>query len=118
MLGNESIVETVVRLLRHHRIKNLVVDPVMRSSSGKSLLSARGIEALKKRLLPMALLVTPNLNETEVLSGVKIRKASDKIRAARALLKLGAKKVLIKGGHLKGKPQDFFFDGKRTLLLD
>lgn len=118
MLGDESIVETVVRLLRRHRIKNLVVDPVIRSSSGKLLLSVKGVEVLKKKLLPMALLVTPNLSETEILSGVKICKASDRIRAARALLKLGAKKVLIKGGHLKGKPQDFFFDGKRKILFD
>ena len=118
MLGNESIVEIVVRLFRHHRIKNLVVDPVIRSSSGKSLLSAKGVEALKKKLLPIALLVTPNLSEAEILSGIKVHKASDRIRAARALLKLGAKKVLIKGGHLRGTPQDFFFDGKRTLLFD
>lgn len=118
MLGNASIVETVVRLFRRYRVKKIVVDPVIRSSSGKSLLSAKGIEVLKSKLLPMALLVTPNLAEAEILSGVKIRKASDRIRAARALIKLGAKNVLIKGGHLKGKPQDFFFDGKRTLLLD
>ena len=72
MLGNESIVEIVVRLLRHHRIKNLVVDPVIRSSSGKSLLSAKGVEALKKKLLPIALLVTPNLSEAEILSGIKV----------------------------------------------
>jgi hydroxymethylpyrimidine/phosphomethylpyrimidine kinase len=64
------------------------------------------------------LLVTPNLGEAEVLSGVRIRKASDRLRAARALLKSGAKNVLIKGGHLKGKPQDFFFDGGDPLLLD
>ncbi len=118
MLGNDSIVETVVRLLRRHRVKNLVVDPVIRSSSGKSLLSPGGIEVLRNKLLPMAFLVTPNLAETEVLAGVKIRKTSDRLRAARALRKLGAKNVLIKGGHLKGKPQDFFFDGKQTLLLD
>ena len=118
MLGNELIVEKVVSQFRRHRIRNLVVDPVIRSSSGKLLLSAKGVELLRKKLLPMALLVTPNLYEAEILSGIKVSKASDRIRVARALLKLGAKKVLIKGGHLKGKPQDFFFDGKLTLLLD
>ena len=118
MLGNDSIVEAVVRSFRRYRVKKLVVDPVIRSSSGKTLLSPEGIEVLKNKLLPMALLVTPNLDEVEVLSGVKIRKASDRLKAARVLLKLGAKNVLIKGGHLKGKPQDFFFDGKRTVLLD
>ena len=118
MLGNESIVETVVRLLLRYRIKNLVVDPVIYSSSGKSLLSTEGVESLKEKLLPMTFLLTPNVNETEVLSGVKIRKASDRIRAARILIKMGTKNVLIKGGHLRGKPQDFFFDGKHPLLLD
>ncbi|KMP10340.1 phosphomethylpyrimidine kinase [Candidatus Nitromaritima sp. SCGC AAA799-A02] len=118
MLGNDSIVEGVTRVLRRHRVKNLVVDPVIRSSSGKTLLSAKGVKALKERLLPAALLVTPNLAEAEKLSGVKIRKASDRIRAARALLKWGVKNVLITGGHLRGKPQDFFYDGGRPLLLD
>ena len=118
MLGNESIVETVVRLFRRYRIKNLVVDPVIRSSSGKLLLSMKGVEMLKARVFPLTLLLTPNLYETEVLSGVKIRKPSDRLRAARILIKMGVKNVLIKGGHLKGEPQDFFFDGKRSLLLD
>jgi len=118
MLGNELIVETVVRLLRRYRIKKLVVDPVIYSSSGKSLLSPKGIQVMKKKLLPVTFLLTPNLNEAGILSGVKIKQASDRIRAARVLIKMGAKNVLIKGGHLKGKPQDFFFDGKRSLCLD
>ena len=118
MLGNELIVETVVRLLRRYRIKKLVVDPVIYSSSGKSLLSPKGIQVMKKELLPVTFLLTPNLNEAGILSGVKIKQASDRIRAARVLIKMGAKNVLIKGGHLKGKPQDFFFDGKRSLCLD
>ena len=118
MLGNESTVECVARTLRRHRIKNLVIDPVIRSSSGKTLLSAEGVQVLKERLFPISLLVTPNLAEAEALSGVRIRKASDRLRAARALLKNGVKNVLIKGGHLKGRPQDFFFNGGDSLLLD
>ena len=118
MLGDESIVKAVVHLMRQYRIKNIIVDPVMHSSSGKSLLSIKGIEVLKKKLLPVTFLITPNLKETEVLSQVKIQKASDRIRAARILIKMGAQNVLIKGGHLKGKPQDFFYDGKHSLLLD
>ena len=118
MLGNELIIKTLVRLLRRYRIKKLVVDPVIYSSSGKSLLSLQGIQVMKKELLPITFLLTPNLNEAEILSGVKIKNASDRIRAARVLIKMGPKNVLIKGGHLKGKPQDFFFDGKRTIRLD
>ncbi len=118
MLGNELIVKTVVRLFRLYRIKKIVVDPVICSSSGKSLLSLKGIQAMKEKLLPVTFLLTPNLSEAEILSGVKIKNASDRVRAARALIKMGAKNVLIKGGHLKGKPQDLFFDGKRVVILD
>jgi len=118
MLGNELIVETVVRILRRYRVKKNVVDPVIYSSSGKLLLSEPGIQLMKKELLPVTFLLTPNLNETEILSGVKIRQPSDRIRAARVLIKMGAKNVLIKGGHLKGEPQDFFFDGKHSLCLN
>jgi hydroxymethylpyrimidine kinase / phosphomethylpyrimidine kinase / thiamine-phosphate diphosphorylase len=118
MLGNELIVKTVVRLLRSSRIKKLIVDPVISSSSGKPLLSIKGIRAIKEKLLPITFLLTPNLNEAEILSGIKIKNTSDRVRAARVLVKMGAKHILIKGGHLKGKPQDLFFDGKRTILLD
>ena len=118
MLGNELIVKTVVRLLRRYRIKKIVVDPVIYPSSGKPLLSPEGIQVIKEKLLPVTLLLTPNLKEAEILSGVKIKNVSDRVRAARSLIKMGAKNVLIKGGHLKGKPQDLFFDGKRVLTLD
>ncbi len=117
MLGNEVLVESVAILLKKNRIKNLVVDPVIRSSSRKVLLSKKGVQAIKEKLFPLALLVTPNIPEAEEISGIKIRKASDRIRAAKAILKTGAKNVLIKGGHLKGKPEDFFYDGKQSQIF-
>jgi hydroxymethylpyrimidine/phosphomethylpyrimidine kinase len=112
MLGNEALVECVARLLKRARIKNLVVDPVIKSSSGKTLLSKKGVEALKERLLPLALLVTPNIPEAEILSGIRIKRPQDRLKAARAICKLGARNVLIKGGHAKGNADDFFYDGK------
>lgn len=118
MLGNEVLVDCVARMLKRYRVKNLVVDPVIRSSSGKSLLSAKGIEALKNKLLPLAKIVTPNLREAEILSGIRIKKPADRIRAAKAILKTGVKSVLITGGHLKGDPEDFFYDGRKTVLLE
>ncbi len=118
MLGNDDIVECVARQLKRARIKNLVVDPVIRSSNGKTLLSAKGVQALKEKLFPLALLVTPNLKEAEILSGLKIKAPSDRLKAARAILKTGVKSVLITGGHLKGKPEDFFYDGRRSVKLD
>ncbi|MFQ5443591.1 MAG: bifunctional hydroxymethylpyrimidine kinase/phosphomethylpyrimidine kinase, partial [Nitrospinales bacterium] len=117
MLGNEAIVECVARNLKRFRVKKIIVDPVIRSSSGKTLLSMKGIRALKEKLLPLALLVTPNLREAEILSGVKISRPSDRRRAARAILKTGVKNVLIKGGHARGNADDFFYDGKEPVIL-
>lgn len=113
MLGNEALVERVARLLKRAWIKNLVVDPVIKSSSGKILLSKKGVEALKEKLLPLALLVTPNIPEAEILSGIRIKRPQDWLKAAKVICKLGVRNVLIKGGHAKGNADDFFYDGKR-----
>jgi hydroxymethylpyrimidine kinase / phosphomethylpyrimidine kinase / thiamine-phosphate diphosphorylase len=118
MLGNEALVECVARLLKRARIKNLVVDPVIKSSSRKTLLSKKGVEALKEKLLPLALLVTPNIPEAEILSGVRIARPQDRLKAARAICKLGARNVLIKGGHAKNNADDFFYDGKRYHVFE
>jgi hydroxymethylpyrimidine kinase / phosphomethylpyrimidine kinase / thiamine-phosphate diphosphorylase len=110
MLGNEKIVDCVASLLKRYRVKNLVVDPVIFSSSGKKLLTSSGVEIMKERLLPLAHLVTPNIREAEILSGTKIRMLADRKRAARKILKLGARAVVVTGGHLKGKPEDLYLD--------
>tara|TARA_B100000686_G_scaffold342652_1_gene422215 strand:+ start:3226 stop:4578 length:1353 start_codon:yes stop_codon:yes gene_type:complete len=117
MLGNEAIVEQVVALFKKNRVKNLVVDPVTKSSSGKILLSKEGVEVMKKRLLPLAVLVTPNLSETQVLSKIRILRPADRLKAARVILETGVQAVLIKGGHTRGNADDFFFDGKREIIL-
>ena len=117
MLGNEALVECVARHLKKARIKNLVVDPVIKSSSRKTLLSKKGVEALKEKLLPLALLVTPNIPEAEILSGIRIKQPQDRLKAAKAICKFGARNVLIKGGHAKGNADDFFFDGKRHFIF-
>lgn len=119
MLGNEALVECVADQLKKSRIKKIVVDPVIQSSNRKTLLTKKGVEALKSKLLPLALLVTPNLPEAERLSGIRIAKPADRIKAARAILETGARCVLIKGGHARGNSaDDFFFDGKRTCILE
>lgn len=118
MLGNEHLVECVARRLKRARIKNLVVDPVIQSSTRKTLLSKKGVEVLKEKLLPLALVVTPNLSEAEILSGVRIKRPQDRLKAAKAIHKLGARNVLIKGGHAKGNADDFFFDGKRHEIFE
>jgi len=118
MLGNEALVECIARLLKKARIKNLVIDPVIKSSSGKNLLSTKGVKALKEKLLPLALVVTPNIREAEILSGIRIARPQDRLKAAKALCKLGARNVLIKGGHAKGNADDFFFDGKQHFIFE
>ena len=101
MLGNEEIVDRVASLLKRHRVKNLVIDPVIFSSSGKKLLTPSGVEMMKERLFPLAHLVTPNIREAEILSGIKIRMPADRKRAARKILKLG-----VTGGSDNGRTSE------------
>ena len=117
MLGNEVLVECIARRLKRARIRNLVVDPIIQSSSRKTLLSKKGVTALKEKLLPLALLVTPNLPEARALSGVRITRPQDQLKAAKAILKTGVRSVLIKGGHAKNNADDFFYDGKRVEIF-
>jgi hydroxymethylpyrimidine/phosphomethylpyrimidine kinase len=101
-LGNEAIVEALAELASAPGFPPLVVDPVVRSTSGGELLDARGVDRLRARLLPLATLITPNSIEAGILAGVEIRDARDADRAAGRLLDLGARAVLLKGGHLPG----------------
>ncbi|ACL16584.1 bifunctional hydroxymethylpyrimidine kinase/phosphomethylpyrimidine kinase [Methanosphaerula palustris] len=101
MLGDGSVIDTITDLLPEG--VPLVVDPVLVSSSGHRLLAEEAIELLKERLLPRATVITPNLPETEVLSGLSPLCSDDEvIRAGKVLLDLGAAAVIIKGGHRAG----------------
>lgn len=117
MLGNDEIVRAVAKLLKRSRIKKLVVDPIIRSSNGKTLLSKKGVATLQSKLLPLALIVTPNLPEAQALSGTAIRSDKDRKKAARAILKTGVKWVLIKGGHGKKHADDYLTDGKKEYVF-
>ncbi len=113
MLSNEKIIETVAEKIDQYGIEKLVVDPVMSSKGGTALLKD-STELLKKEILPRALVVTPNIPEAEILSSVRISNTSDMRTAAEKIHSLGAKTVLVKGGHLtKDHPAtDLFFDGE------
>ena len=103
MLANAAIVTAVARELARQRLKNIIVDPVMISSSGHRLLSARAVATLRDELLPLATLVTPNLDETRVLlGGEPIRGVEQMREAAKALAAKFGIAGLIKGGHLPG----------------
>lgn len=113
MLSSASIVETVAKMLKPQEVANLVVDPVMISKSGHSLLKPDAIEAMKKQLFPLAILVTPNIHEAQQLSGIQITSLADARRAAKVIHGLGSKYVLIKGGHLLAeRATDLLYDGR------
>ena len=102
MLATAEIVEVVAERIAAYRWGNYLLDPVMVSTSGHRLLTADGERAVRDRLLPLALLVTPNLDEAEVLTGEKVRSVEEMERAGERLRGFGARAALIKGGHLEG----------------
>jgi hydroxymethylpyrimidine/phosphomethylpyrimidine kinase len=104
MLANADIVEAVARILRAAPSRPLVVDPVMVATSGDVLLAPDAVEAVKRDLMPLATLVTPNLAEAAWLLGVKMAETeAEAAEQARALLAFGCKAVLVKGGHGSGE---------------
>jgi hydroxymethylpyrimidine/phosphomethylpyrimidine kinase len=109
-LGSAAVVEAVSGMASAFRFP-LVVDPVIIGKHGQPLLSSEACTTLRDRLLPMAALVTPNLPEAEALTGMTIRTAGDMRQAAFRLHKLGARAVLVKGGHFEGEALDVLFDG-------
>lgn len=112
MLANAEIIATVADTVGQTGITRLVADTVMVSKSGHRLLAADAETAMRDQLLPLAFIVTPNLPEAEVLTGLRITDLPAMHEAARRLFSLGAKHVLVKGGHLEGQPAvDLFFDG-------
>jgi hydroxymethylpyrimidine/phosphomethylpyrimidine kinase len=111
MLSTAPIIEAVAEVLRQRPIANLVVDPVMVSKSGDALLRPDARRALVERILPLALVVTPNLPEAGALTGFPVTDRESMEAAARRISELGPSHVLIKGGHLKGDPHDLLWDG-------
>ncbi len=113
MLVDAEIIASVVRAVTDFHLTQLVVDPVMVAKSGHRLLLPEAETALKEKLLPLAFIVTPNIPEAEVLTGKKIVSQDDMRSAATALHRLGAKFILVKGGHLDGgDATDILYDGK------
>jgi hydroxymethylpyrimidine kinase/phosphomethylpyrimidine kinase len=100
MLPTRSVVIEVARLFRETELPRPVVDPVIMSSSGHRLMEEDAVRELVNELMPLAILVTPNIPEAETLTGISISSEADMRRAAAAIRELGARAVLVKGGHL------------------
>jgi hydroxymethylpyrimidine/phosphomethylpyrimidine kinase len=114
MLFNAEIIEAVSEKIKKYNWTKVVVDPVMIAKGGASLLQKEAILAMKKFLLPVSMVITPNIPEAEVLTGMKIESGDDKKEAAKCLLEFGVKNVIIKGGHDENTNEatDVLFDGK------
>ena len=113
MLATRGIIESAAGRIAARGIANLVVDPVMVATSGARLMEDGAVKAMADLLLPLCLVLTPNIPEARILSGVEITSMSDAERAARLIRDMGPRFVLIKGGHLKGDATDLLFDGER-----
>ncbi|MBG9547212.1 bifunctional hydroxymethylpyrimidine kinase/phosphomethylpyrimidine kinase [Cytobacillus firmus] len=113
MLFSAEIIVSVSNEIVKYGWKNVVIDPVMIAKGGASLLQDEAILAMKKHLIPLSMVITPNIPEAEVLTDIRIRSLEDKREAAKKLLHLGAKNVIIKGGHDEAKDiaADLLFDG-------
>jgi len=112
MLSTAPIIEAVAGALAERPVDKLVVDPVMVATSGDVLLEPSARRALIERILPLALVVTPNLPEAAVLAGIPVASRADMEEAARRIHALGPRYVLVKGGHLKGDALDLLWNGK------
>lgn len=118
MLASADIMAAVAEVVTRLRITPFVVDPVAASQHGDPLLRSDALEALRDIVLPLATLVTPNLGEVRLLTGIEVRTRADMDEAARALLALGPGAVLVKGGHLPdGDAVDVLYDGETFLEL-
>jgi len=103
MLHNTNTIKSVYKILKKYKIKRIVLDPVMIAKGGSRLVNTSSIKYLKKLLLPLCNVVTPNIPEAEILTGHSILNKEDMIKAAKKIVGMGAKNVLLKGGHLKNK---------------
>ena len=111
MLHSSKVIHSVIKSINNIKIKKIILDPVMVAKGGTKLINDNAINLLRARLIKRVTLITPNIPEAEILTKTKIRSKEDMIFAAHKLIKLGAKNVLIKGGHLKSdKVEDIFLN--------
>ncbi|MCI8610767.1 MAG: bifunctional hydroxymethylpyrimidine kinase/phosphomethylpyrimidine kinase [Clostridiales bacterium] len=114
MVSNTDLIEVIAQRLVFYQAKNIVVDPVMVSTSGSSLMESEAVTALKSKLLPMAAVVTPNIPEAQILSGIEITGEADMLAAAAHIGNTYRCAVLLKGGHAINDANDLLWEGGRS----
>ncbi|MBW2648723.1 MAG: bifunctional hydroxymethylpyrimidine kinase/phosphomethylpyrimidine kinase [Deltaproteobacteria bacterium] len=112
MLSSSEIMRTVAKKIEQYSIKKLVVDPVMVAKGGAMLIRQDAKQTLIDRLLPLAFVITPNVPEAQELTGMKIVTVEDMKEAAKAINRMGAENVFLKGGHMSGDALDILYDGR------
>ena len=117
MLHSSNVVLKVLESIKKVKVKKIILDPVMIAKGGTKLIDDKAVTILKKKLIKHVSLITPNIPEAEILTGIKIKNKEDMILAAKKLLNLGVKNVLIKGGHLKVKNVEDVFLNKSDLKV-
>ena len=117
MLHSKQVIQAVIISLKKNKIKKIVLDPVMVAKSGTKLINDSAISYIKKKLIKNIFLITPNIPETEILTKIKINSPQDMIKAGKILIRLGAKNVLIKGGHLKSKQMNDILLNKKIIKV-
>ena len=117
MLHSSQVIETVIESLNKIKVKKIILDPVMVAKGGTKLIDNDAISLLRKKLIKKVTLITPNIPEAEILTKTKIKTKEDMIFAAHKLINLGAKNVLIKGGHLRSTKVEDIFLNKTDLKI-
>ena len=118
MLHSSEVILSVIKALRQVKTKKIILDPVMVAKGGFKLINNKAIKTLRQKLIKKVHLITPNIPEAEVLTKTKIKNLKDMINAANILLKLGAKNILVKGGHANTESiQDVFLNRKELKIF-
>ena len=117
MLHSSEVINSVLKALKKIKISNVVLDPVMVAKGGAKLINKKAIKTLKDKMIKTTYLITPNIPEAEILTEIKIRSLRDMIYAANILLKLGAKNVLVKGGHKNTRYVEDVFLNKKQIKI-
>lgn len=111
MMSTSRVMGAVAEALEKFMPSKVVVDPVMLAKDGCELMQLKAVETLKEKIIPITFLLTPNIPEAQMITGIKIKTIDDMKSAAQQIYKMGAKNVLIKGGHYNGDPIDLLFAG-------